>query len=189
MTDTYSPSAADAVAAAFLTRGKTVAAQFPKIGHTIEGTILDFRMDFQTEQDSGEQMFWMGNKPVKMSDTPDKKGTGLKPVEQLLIEMQCVPTGIKWSGLEYEEVRFQDDDGIRTLYVKGAVQAAVVKAIKDAGGTLERGVYLKVTRGANTKNAAGQRKFTYVAEWTPAAKNPKAAEQFLSAGGEDNPFA
>jgi len=189
MTETYSPSAADAVAAAFLTRGKTVSAQFPRVGHTVEGTITDFRMSLQTDMKTGDQMYWVGKSPTKASETPDKKGTGLRPVEQLLIDMQCVPTGVKWEGLEYEEVHIEEDDGMRTLYVKGAVQAAVAKAIKDSGGALERGAYLKVTRGPNGKNERGERKFSYTAEYTPAAKNPKAAEQFLSAAGDDNPFA
>jgi hypothetical protein len=125
------PFSADAAAAANFLGGGTVAAKFPTEGFVVEGTILSFRMAQQTHMKSGELLFWEGKDRVEQSKL--KYPATAKPVEQLVIEMQCEPTGITWESNRYVERQLPDDDGVRTLYVKGGLAGALGKALRDAG--------------------------------------------------------
>ena len=179
------PFSADAAAAAqfFGGGGGTVAAKFPQVGFTVEGTILSYRMAEVTDMETGEQLFWEGKSKVKQSEVRFPQTA--RPVQQLIIEMQCEPTGITWETREYIEKAVPDDDGKRALYVKGGLQFAVGKALKEAGVPApEIGGYLKVTRGKSVKReGAKYPSQTFTAEYTKADQNSKAAGQFL-AGGE-----
>lgn len=176
------PFSADAAKAAAFLGGGTVAAKFPKPGFTVEGTILSFRMAQQTDMESGELLFWEGKDRVEQSKL--KFPDSAKPVEQLVIELQGEPTGITWETNQYVEKQLLDDDGVRTLYVKGGLQFAVGKALRDARVRApEIGGYLKIQRGQDSKRP-GSKYFShsYSATYTPASQNGAAAGQFLAQG-------
>lgn len=174
-------------AGGFLSGGAT-AAKFPEVGSVVEGTVLSASMRDQTDMDTGELLFWVGNEKVVQSKLP--AGTvSPRPVRQLLLELQGEPTGITWETNKYVEVPIPDDDGIRTLYVKGGLQAALKKALREAKADVETGAYVKVTRGKDAKRPGSKFwSYTYTATWTPADKNTKAADAFVDEA-DDDPFA
>lgn len=180
---TTDPFSADAAKAAAFLGGGTVAAKFPKPGFVVEGTIQAFRMAQQTDMESGELLFWEGKEQVEQSKL--KFPQNARPCEQLVIEIQGEPTGITWETNRYVERQLPDDDGMRTLYVKGSMQAAIGKALREAGVRApEIGGYLKVARGQDTKRPGSKYfSYTYAAQYTPAAQNGHQAAGFL-AGGE-----
>lgn len=183
------PFSADAAAAAAFLGGGTVAAKFPKPGFTVEGTIQSFRMAQQSHMESGELLFWEGKEQVEQSKL--KMPATARPCEQLVIELQCQPTGITWETNRYVEKQLPDDDGARTLYVKGSMQAAIGKALRDAGVRApEIGGYLKVQRGQDTKRPGSKYfSYTYTAQYTPASQNGEQAAGFLAQDGEaPDPF-
>ena len=188
------PFSADAARAAQFLGGGTVAAKFPKPGFVVKGTILSFRMAQQTAMDSGELLFWEGKEQVEQSKL--KFPQSARPAEQLVIELQGEPTGITWETNRYNEVALPDDDGIRTLYVKGGMQTAIGKALRDAKVQApEIGGYLEVARGQDTKRPGSKyMSYTYTARYTKAEANGHAASQFLASGegngdgGAPNPF-
>lgn len=178
------PFSADAAKAAQFLGGGTVAAKFPQPGFVVEGTILSFRMAQQTHKDSGELLFWEGKERVEQSKLQFPQSA--KPVDQLIIEIQGKPTGITWETNRYVEKQIPDDDGVRTLYVKGSMQKALGKALRDAGVRApEIGGYIKVTRGQDVKygNNWGH---THTAQYTRADQNGEAAGQYLAQS--DDPF-
>lgn len=179
-TDPFSADAAKA--AQFLGGGSTVAAKFPRDGFIVEGTIVSFRMSQQSDINSGELLFWENKKQTKQSELRFPQSA--QPCEQLVIELQCEPTGVTWEGLQHIEVPVPDDDGVRALYVKGRMQKAVAQAMKDARiQAPEIGGYLKVARTGAVKASAGVgHAYTFTAQYTPAAQNGKAAGQFLAQG-------
>jgi hypothetical protein len=183
------PFSADAAAAANFLGGGTVAAKFPTEGFVVEGTILSFRMAQQTHMKSGELLFWEGKDRVEQSKL--KYPATAKPVEQLVIEMQCEPTGITWESNRYVERQLPDDDGVRTLYVKGGLAGALGKALRDAGVRApEIGGYLKIQRGKDVKRQGSEYfSYTYTAQYTRADQNGHQAAGFLAQGDEaPNPF-
>ncbi|HKY45026.1 MAG TPA: hypothetical protein VJM50_18190 [Pyrinomonadaceae bacterium] len=167
--------------------GSATAAKWPKVGHIVEGTVTSFVMAQQTDYDTSEPLFWEGKKRVVDSKAEDKS----RPVMQLLLEIQGEPTGETWEGLQNTRVELPDDDGMRTLYVKGGLQASLKQALKTAQARLEVGAYVKVRRiedgpKSNPKFAAPHR---YASEWTPASKNPKAVSSFMEEAQDENPWA
>lgn len=179
-TDPFSNKAAES----FLEGGAT-AAKWPKVGYVVEGTVTDYSMAQQTDYDSGEPLFWNGNSRVEESKAVDKS----RPVMQMLLSLQGKPTGETWEGLQNTRKALPDDDGMRTAYVKGALQAALKDALRKAGSKLEVGAYVRIERIAdgpksNPKFAAPHR---YAAVWTPAAKNPEAVAEFTQ-DDDDAPF-
>lgn len=167
----------------FLTGGAT-AAKWPKVGHTVKGTVTGWEMQHQTDYDTSEPLYWQGKERVAESLATDKS----KPVMQLALEVQCEPTGITWQGLQNEQVELPDDDGMRTMYVKGGLQAALKDALRKANAKLAEGATVEVTRvkdgpKSNPRYAAPHR---YEAVWTPPAPAGGTAGEFLE--GEENPF-
>lgn len=186
-TDPFSAEAA--AAAQFFGGTGTVAAKFPQVGFTVEGTILSYRMDDVTDMETGEKLFWEGKQKVKQSELRFPQTA--REVKQLIIEMQCEPTGITWETREYIEKALPEDDGKRALYVKNGLQVAIGKALKDAGVPApEIGGYLKVTRGKSVKReGAKYPSQTFTAVYTKADQNSKAAGDFLAQdGGDVDPF-
>lgn len=168
----------------FLEGGAT-AAKWPHVGYVVEGTVTDYAMMQQTDYDSGENLYWVGNSRVEESKAADKS----RPVMQMTMGLQGKPTGETWAGLQNERVALPDDDGARTAYVKGALQAALKDAIRKANAKLETGAYVRIERIAdgpksNSKFAAPHR---YTAVWTPAAQNPNAVADFMK-DDEQSPF-
>ena len=188
-TDPFSAEAA--AAASFFGGDGMVAAKFPTVGFTVEGTILSYRMDQQSDMDTGELLFWEGKSRVLQSQL--KFPATARPVMQLVIEMQCQPTGKTWETNQYIEKALSEDDGKRALYVKNGLQTAIGKALKEAGVQApEIGGYLKVTRGQSVKREGAKfPSHSFTAQYTKADQNSQAAGQFL-AGGEGgeapNPF-
>ena len=158
--------------------GAATAAKWPKVGAVVEGTVIGYSMAQCRDYDENEALFWEGNKKVIESKATDKS----KPVMQLLLELQCEPTGETWQGLANTRVELPEDDGMRTAYVKGALRSALIKAQRTAKAKLEVGAYVKMTRTADgpqpdPKYAAPHQ---YAAQWTPAKQNPKHVAQFMS---------
>lgn len=172
----------DKEAAGFLSGSGTVAVKWPDIGATFEGTIESWEMRQQTDKDTGDLKFFVGNKLVNDSEiTPDKRRAA-KAAMQLLLHCQGPVTGItyEWMGRRFEERPLPDDDGMRTLYVRADMQRAVSKAMKDAGNCpLERGAYIQV-KLMRTEKKGDFHKNVFAAKWTPAAQNPKATGDFLA---------
>lgn len=183
----------DKEAAAFLSGGSSsIAAKFPTEGFVVQGTVLDYRVTDQTDMDSGEPMFFYAKKLVKESDLTEAQLRRANPAKMMVIELQCEPTGITWETNQYIEKPVPDDDGLRSLYVRGNMREAIQQAIKDAGARgPERGAYLQIRRGKSVKRKGSQfASHTFTAKWTPAAQNPHApqqteAENFLSAKSDD----
>jgi hypothetical protein len=183
------PFGVDKEVQGFLGGGST-AAKFPTVGHSFEGTVLGYRMAQRTHMKSGEPLFWEGRQTVEESKLKFESSKG-SPAMQLIMEVQGEPTGVTWETNQYIEKALPDDDGVRTLYVVSGLQKALAKALRDANGAqVEKGAYIKVTRGKSVK-AGDFMAFTYTVEWTPAADNSKAATDFVeSDGGEGaDPFA
>lgn len=167
--------------------GGAIAAQFPEVGSVVEGTVLSASMRDQTDMDTGEVVYWVGKEKVAQSKLPE--GSKARVARQMLLELQCEPTGIKWETNKYVEVPVPDDDGIRMLYVKGGVQFALKKALNEAKAQVEKGAYVKITRGKDAKRPGSKYwSYTYTAEWTPADQNMKAADAFVDEA-DDDPFA
>lgn len=169
--------------------GSSVAAKFPKVGAVVEGTVLSFRVTQRTDMKTGEPLYWEGRQTVKESALQFEASKN-SPAKQLLLEVQGEPTGITWETNQYIEKPLRDDDGVRTMYIHGAFQKALAKALKDAGNVdVEAGAYIKVTRGQSFK-AGDFMAFSYTVEWTPAASNTKAATDFAKEATPDgDPFA
>jgi len=172
---TYDPFSTKA-AESFLEGGAT-AAKWPQVGYVVEGTVTDYSMAQQTDYDSGENLYWVGSSRVEESKTENHS----KPVMQMLLTLQGKPTGETWEGLQNIRKALPDDDGMRTAYVKGALQAALKDALRVANTKLETGAYVRIERVAdgpksNPKFAAPHR---YTATWTPAAQNPHAVADFM----------
>lgn len=165
--------------------GGGLAAKWPKVGFVVEGTVTGYSMQQQTDYDTGEPLFWEGKSRV----TGDKVKGEARPVMQMLLDIQGKPTGETWEGLQNVRVAVPDDDGMRTAYVKGALQAALKQAIKTARGKLETGAYVRIERTAdgpksNPKFAAPHQ---FSAVWTPAAQNPHKVAEFME-DDEQSPF-
>lgn len=180
----------DREAASFLTGGGTVAAKFPDIGATFEGTIVDWEMRQQTDKDTGDLKWFVGNKLLKDSEIKPEQRRAAKPANQLLLHCQGEATGVthEWVGRKFVEKPLPDDDGMRTLFVKSDLQRAVSRAMKDAGNApLERGAYIQVKLVRTEKVKGGDfYKNVFAAKWTPAAQNPKATADFMAAGTADD---
>lgn len=97
--------------------GGAPAAKFPTVGTTWKGTITDKTMSQQTDMVTG--------KPKTYDDG--------NPMMQVVLTIQT----------DQRDATIEGDDGTRRLFIKGAMLAAVKKAIKDAdaptaevGGTI-----------------------------------------------------
>jgi hypothetical protein len=180
--DPFSPQAAQQ----FLSGGG-VAAKWPRIGYVVEGTVTGFEMLQCTDYDTGEPLFWEGKAMV----TRDRVTGVIKPVMQMKLDIQGEPTGETWEGLGNVRKALPDDTGARTAYVKGALQGALIKALTAAGAKLEEGAYVRIERVADgvQPDRKKQAPHQYKATWTPAAKNARAAQEFMDGAEEANPFA
>jgi hypothetical protein len=169
--------------------GGSVAAQFPKVGAVVEGTVLSFRVSQRTDMKTGEPLYWEGRQTVKESDLKFEASKN-SPAKQLLLEVQGEPTGVRYRTNQYIEEPLKDDDGVRTMYIHGNFQKALAKALKEAGNAdIEAGAYIRVERLKSVK-AGDFMAYDYQVTWTPAKQNSKAANDFVGDpedGGD--PFA
>lgn len=175
-------------ASGFLSGG-AIAAQFPTVGSVVEGTVLGASMRDRTDMETGEILYWVGNKTVPQSEVPE--GTKPKTAREMRLELQCEPTGKRWETNRYIEVAVPDDDGVRVMYVKGGVQKALAKALREAGNApVENGAYVWMQRGEDRKLPGSKfYAYSYTAKWTPADQNAKAATAFVNDAPDDDPFA
>ena len=90
---------------AFLMGGGAKSAKFDNEGDKVVGTILDMQVKQQTDIKTGAPRTWDNGDPM----------------------MQLVVT------LQTDARDDEDDDGQRTLYVKGQMQRAVQDAVRKAG--------------------------------------------------------
>jgi hypothetical protein len=149
--------------------GGGVSAKFPKVGYVMTGTVESFKMMNQTDYDTGEPLFWKNGDPRK----------------QLVITLQTDEQGSFDEEGEPKEV--PNDDGVRSLYVKGNLQKRLGKALKDANSDLEVGGQITVKRIKNAPKTNPKFKAPYDFDvvYVPASKNSAAATAFAQ---DDSPF-
>lgn len=148
----------------FLMGGGIPAAAFPTIGTVVEGEIVEPpRVEQQRDLTSGEAKYWADGSPMLQL--------------RVVIQTGQIDTSIL------------DDDGRRTLYVRGAMLKAVRQAVRAARAKgLEVGGRLTVTYsgdGEPTKRGFNPPKL-YVADYTPPSA---AAANAMLMGGEQAPAA
>lgn len=171
----------------FLSGGSNVAAKWPTVGHTFEGTVVGWDGPVQmTDMDTGEPLYWEGSKKVPESKVKNMALASKTPAMQLLVHVQGPITGMTWETNQYIEKELPDDDGLRTMYVHGELQKALKKALNEAGGAkLAKGAHVKVTRGKPVKKGNGFFGYTYDAVWTPPVEDPNAALDAAGGPAED----
>ncbi len=165
--------------------GGGVSAQFPKVGHSYSGTIIQIgKARQQTEP---------GTNKLKFFDD------GVTPRMQVPVTLATAARGKftredNSSPWELEEI--PDDDGVRILWVAAdmqrAIRDAVIQARKDNGLTEEQlpgpevGGHLTVTRGKSKakKQAGWSGQHTFTAVYVPKTQNAGAA----SIMDDHNPF-
>ena len=119
----------------FLMAGGGIAAKFPEIGHSYTGIVLSKRSEQQRDYDDASVL---------------KTWDDGNPMMQVVVELQTDSEGTFDSDGEAVEV--EDDDGIRSLYVKGPLQRAIRDAVRKSGApTLELFGMLTVTYSAKGK--------------------------------------
>lgn len=101
----------------FLMAGGVPACKFPTIGTTAKGTIVASQVTQQTDIKGTPKTFDDGN-----------------PMQQVVITLQT----------DLRDPAINDDQGLRKLYVKGQMQAAIRDALRAAGARLEAGGILAV---------------------------------------------
>lgn len=179
----------DDAASDFL-EGAATAAKWPTVGYVVEADVTGWSMMQQLDYDSSEPLFWNGKK--RTTDATDDDGNKRRPVMQLRLDVQLdEPTFKTWEGLDNTEVDLPDDDGARSMYVKGGLQAALKTALKQAGGKLEMGARVRVERikDGPKSNPKFRAPYRFSAKWTKASENPRAAHALLADDDDDdNPF-
>lgn len=158
----------------FIMSGGGVSAQFPKIGHSYTGTILNIgRAQQQTDMNTKQPKTFDDGSPrmqVPVTLATDARGKFVREDQSSPWELEDIP----------------DDDGVRVLYVAAdmqrAIRDAVIKARKEYNLTPaqlpgpEVGGRLTVTRGKNKakKQAGWSGQHTFTAEYVPASMNEGA---------------
>ena len=144
----------------FLMGGGIPAASFPTIGTTVEGEIVEPpRVEQQRDLTTGEAKYWADGSPMLQL--------------RVVIQTGQIDTSIP------------DDDGRRTLYVRGNMLKAVRQAVRAARAKgLEVGGRLTVTYsgdGEPTKRGFNPPKL-YTAAYVPPSQT--TANDFLMNGGQ-----
>lgn len=156
----------------FLMAGGGVTAKFPKIGHSYTGIVLSKRSEQRRSYDDPSKLlFWDDGNP-KM---------------QAIVELQTNAQGTFDRNGNPEDV--EDDDGKRSLYVKGQMQRAIRDAVRKANAsTLEVGGKLTITYVGTGKqdNPKYNPPKLFRAEYVPAGQ--VSADDALMAG-DDSPFS
>lgn len=143
---------------AFLMGGGAKSAKFDAEGDKVVGTILDMQVKQQTDIKDGTPLVWPDGNP----------------------KMQLVVT------LQTDARDDDDDDGQRTLYIKGQMQRAVQDAVRKAGarGLAEGGrLGVKFVETA----APTQRGFNGAKQYAAQYEAP-VVQVGGSEYGEDEPF-
>lgn len=148
----------------WLMSGGAKSAKFPEVGTVVKGSIASPpTLSQQTDFTTGALKHWDDGKPMM----------------QLVITIQT----------DERDPETPDDDGLRSLYVKGAMQAAVKDAIRKSGAKgLEVGgsIAVKYTGDGVAKTRGMNPPKQFAAQYTPPAA--KAVDDFLGTA-EDKPAA
>jgi hypothetical protein len=132
--------------------GGAKAAKFPSPGTTVSGSVVrEPEVAQQTEFGTGRPLFWDDGKPRN----------------QLVVQIQT------------DQRDDSEDDGIRSIYIKGkSLTNAVREAVKAAGAPgLEVGGVLTITYTGDGKAERGMPPKLYTAEYRRASAT--AASEFL----------
>lgn len=176
-------------ATGFLTGGGSVTQKFPQVGFTFKAKLIKIGgQKQQTDVTDGELLFFEGRSLKKQSEL--QFPSTARPAMELVLEFQGPVTNLTWETNQYMEKPLPDDDGVRTLFVKGNLQKAMGKALKDARLDLETGQEWTITRTGNVKANTGVA-FTYEASVVAGDPAADGANAFLAQGADDkpNPFA
>lgn len=147
----------------FLLSGGVPAAKFPTVGSTVKGTVVSSEVTQQSDYATGAKKFY---------DNGD-------PMMQVVITLQT----------DQHDSDIADDTGLRKLYVKGQMTAALREALRASGARLEVGGTLAVQyvedkpsekRGFNPTKV-------YRAQYQPAAAG--AVNDLLGAPSAQAPAA
>lgn len=136
--------------------GKT--AKFDNIGDTVKGTIISAETGQQTDIKTGAPKFYDDGKPMP----------------QIVVTLQT----------DLRDPDVDDDDGIRRLFVKGQMMAAVREALRQAQAKLDIGGTLAVQYKEDEppKQRSFNPKKIYVAQYRPPAPSTDSANDLLGAG-------
>lgn len=126
----------------FLFAGGAPSAKFPTIGTLVKGTVVSSEVTQQTDLD-GKLKYWD-------NDTN-------KPMMQAVITLQT----------DLRDPEIDDDQGLRRLFVKGQMQAALRDALQKAGAKLEVGgtLAVKYEKDEKASKAGYNPKKVYVAAY------------------------
>lgn len=143
----------------FLMGGGIPAAKFPSIGTVVRGPIVNSEVTQQTDFKTGALKFWDNGQPMN----------------QAVITLQT----------DERDPQIDGDSGLRKLYVKGQMQAAVRDAVKQSGASgLELGGVLavKFDHEEPSKQPGANAKKVYVAQYKPPTPGTEAANDLIGAG-------
>lgn len=160
----------------FLMGGGATTAKFPVIGTEYTGIVRTKRAEQQRDYDDPSVLLvWKDGNPRM----------------QVVVELECEPAGYTFDKAG-GKVDLPDDDGMRSLYVKGQLQTVIRDAVRKAGApVLEIGGRLTVAYVADGKqdNPRYNPPKIFSAVYYPAAQ--VASDEALMRGSEGapNPFA
>lgn len=147
----------------FLLSGGVPAAKFPAIGTTVKGTIVSSEVTQQTDYATGAPKTYDDGSPMK----------------QVVITLQT----------DERDATVDGDEGLRKLYVRGQMTAALRDALRQAQAKLEIGGTLAVQYSSDKPSE--KRGFNpmkvYTAQYRPPAPSTDAANDLL--GGQAAPAA
>lgn len=178
--------------------GGNIALKFPTVGHREEFNVLGIRMSQQSDMQTREPLWLYNGKSVREGLIPEANGVRARVtanpknrVLQMLIDLQLdEPTFKTWSTNQYVEETLDEDDGVRTAYVKGGMRTAIADALRKSGTghkVPEIGSRMWIERGKSRKTTGDFAAYTFTAGYLPAAKNPKYTPPAAD-DSEDNPF-
>lgn len=142
----------------FILSGGVPYAKFPTIGSTVKGTVVGSEVQQQMDFDTGKPKFFDDGKPM----------------------MQAVVT----LQTDERDPTIDGDEGLRRVFVRGQMTAAVREALRAASARLEVGGTLAVQFTAEKPNPDKPHRKPakqYVAQYAPPAAGVAAANDLLGA--------
>lgn len=179
---------------AYLSGGGAVTAKFPTTGTDYEGIVIAKVMQHQRDYDEPNfGLYWVDGKKRKFRE--DAVPPGAKPVMMAVVTLQTAARGTFDKDGNPQDV--PNDNGVRALYVRGAMQKSIRDAVRTSGApTLELFGKLRILHSALGKqdNPKYNPPKLFEAVFTPASKVAKNDPLLLLALGEgdlseDDPFA
>lgn len=140
----------------FILSGGVPAAKFPMIGTVVKGTIVGSDVQQQLDFDTGKPKFFDDGKPMM----------------QAVITLQT----------DDRDPSIDGDEGLRRVFVRGQMTAAVREALRTAGAKLEVGGTLAVQfteEKVNPEKPHRKPAKQYVAQYKPPAAGTAATNDLL----------